>query len=445
MFLVLFLYIAAFFSLILGEFGQFPFGKSDFSIALIDILLFLNLCAILVWNVGIKRNLKLPRNFPFLIFFWTIGILSLLFSLDLSGWFYLLRFVIYSSLFYVTYHLVKARILGLGEFLTLVKYISLTLAVIGLIQIIIFPDLEVLSAIGYDPHKYRVFGTFLDPNFLGAFLSFGFALSILELTLKKVLKIKDFLNENKWLIVSTFILGLTILLTFSRSAYLMSVAAIIIILAVKNIKLLGVFLVGLLILYFIFPPFNERIQGAINIDKSANERFSSWDRGLIIFQENPILGVGFNNIRNYSQQRNLTKIYSVDGGNAGAGVDSSLIFVMATTGLVGFLVFVLFIFKLFVDMVINLTEKMAAFYNLQFSPIKFIKRVLEVPVIGKWYRTNGPAAQIKSNYLSLPLFALTIGLLINSIFINSLFYPQVMFIWYSMLGVYYGLGEGEGS
>src|SRR3989344_2392489 len=97
--LILFTFIAAFFTLSLGEFGQFPFGNTDFSVSVFDILLTLSLSALLVWNIAIKKNLKMPRNFPYLIIFWAIAILSLFFSLDLSGWLYLIRFVIYASTF----------------------------------------------------------------------------------------------------------------------------------------------------------------------------------------------------------------------------------------------------------------------------------------------------------------------------------------------------------
>ena len=167
--LILFLFIATFFTLSLGEFGQFPFGNTDFSVSIFDILLTLSLSTALIWNIAVKKNLKLPRNFLYLIIFWAIAILSLFFSLDLSGWLYLLRFIIYSATFYLAFHLVKSKILSLNEFLTLIKITSITLAVLGFVQLIFYPDLGVLSDLGYDPHKYRLFSTFLDPNLLGTF------------------------------------------------------------------------------------------------------------------------------------------------------------------------------------------------------------------------------------------------------------------------------------
>ena len=435
--LILFFFIATIFTLTLGEFGQFPFGNTDFSVSIMDILLTISLCALLIWNIGIKKNTKLPKNFIYLIVFWAIGILSLFLSLDLSGWLYLVRFIIYSSTFYLTYHLVRSRILGLDEFLTLIKVTTVTLGVLGLAQLIIYPDLSVLGAYGYDPHKSRVFSTFLDPNFLGAFLNFGLITISYELLNKKFYNFKNLWDENKWSLISALILSTAILLTFSRSAYLMTFISLSIILVAKNLKLLGIFAVFMLLLYLVFPAFSQRINGALNFDDSASERVSSWEKGLIIFQQNPGLGVGFNNIRPYSQKLELVKLFSSDGGNSGAGVDSSLIFVLATTGLIGFLAYLLFFVRNLADMFNTLTFNIKESYVLKLQPLKILNSGLKIPGLGKWYRETN-ASPLKPNPLTLPLFALTLGLVANSFFINSLFFPPIMIIWFSFLGVFLG-------
>lgn len=438
--LILFLYIAAFFSLSLGEFGQFPFG-SDFSISITDILLGLNTTALLIWNIAIKKNLKMPSIYIFLILFWVVLILSLFFSLNLNGWFYLLRFVIYSSTFYITYHLVKEKILDAHEFLSLLKITSVAVAIVGLFQLMFFPDLEPLASLGYDPHKYRIFSTFLDPNFLGTFLSFSFIFFVYELVNKKSDNLKLFIKENKWQLISSLVLGVTILLTLSRSAYLVTAVSLVMILLFKNLKLLAAFAVLVVILYLVFPAFNARIEGALNIDKSASERFFSWDKGLLIFQHNPILGVGFNNIRDYSAKNDLLRVYTIDGGNSGAGIDSSLIFILATSGLTGFLIFMIFLIKVITNLVASLTSNSDSFYTIKFEPLKFMKRVYELPGLSKWYKENPEKSHYKNTEISLPLLSLTLGLLVGSFFINSLFYPSIMFVWFSLLGVFYALSE----
>ncbi len=440
--IVLFLFITAFFSITLGEFGQYPFGQTSFSVSIMDILLALCLSLLLIWNIAIKKNLSLPRNFVFMILFWAIAILSLFISLDLSGWLYLIRFILYSSTLYITYHLVKSKILGQSEFLTLLKITSVVLGSVGLIQLIIYPDLEILSVLGYDPHKNRIFSTFLDPNLLGTFLNFGLVIIIYDLISKPISNLLDFVKTNKLNLFAAAILLTSVTLTFSRSAYLMLVISLFIILAVKSRKLLAFFAGLVLILYLIFPAFNNRIDGAINIDDSAKERFLSWDKGLIIFQQNPALGVGFNNIRNYSQKEDLIKLFSPDGGNSGSGIDSSLIFVLATTGLIGFITYVIFLIRNIIDLTASLTSNLKELYNLELRPIKFLTKVIEIPGFGRWYRESSQTS-MKFTKLSLPLLALSLGLIAGSFFINSLFFPPIMIAWFSFLGVFLALQELE--
>lgn len=407
MYLPLFLFIATFFSLSLGEFGQYPFGQTGFSISATDVLLSSNLAVMLIWNIGIKKNLALPKNFFWLAGFWLICLLSLILSFNFSGWLYLFRFVIYSGAFYLAFYLVKAKILDAGEFLTLVKLVSLVIAVLGLVQLIIYPDLEPLSGYGYDPHKYRLFSTFLDPNFVGTFLSFPVIFITGTLLNQKFSGFKQFFSQNKFDLIAGLIISISVILTFSRSAYLMLFTALFILLVLKRKFLLVPLFLIPLILYLIFPPFSERINGVINPDKSASERILSWEKGLTIFQQNPLFGVGFNNIRDAAEQLNLNKTYSPDGGNSGAGVDSSLIFVMATTGIAGIAVFFLFLFRVLVDGINKIIRKESEF--------------------------------------ALVFFASLAGLLLNSFFINSLFFPAIMVVWFSSLGIFYGLGEGDGE
>lgn len=439
MYLVLFFYIAAFFSLSLGEFGQFPFGSS-FSFSITDILLSFNFATLLIWNIGIKKNLKVPSDLIYLIIFWSFLILSLFFSLNLSGWLYLVRFIVYSSTFYITYSLVKSGILNLQEILSLLKITTVALAVIGLLQLLFFPDLESLTSLGYDPHKNRIFSTFLDPNFLGTFLNFSLILLVFELVNSPSENLGKFLKQHKWDLITSVLLAVTIILTYSRSAYLMMAISLGIVLMVKNLKLLGVLAIITLVMFLTFPPFSQRITGALNIDKSAAERFLSWDKGIKIFQNNPILGVGFNNIRDYSIDNKLLRTYSANGGNAGAGIDSSIIFVLATSGILGFLAFIYFLIKVISNIISSLLANFESLYTLKLKPVRFLNQVHKLPGLSKWYKSMGPS-NFKYLSFSLPFFALTVGLFAGSFFINSLFYPPIMFIWFSFLGVFYALSE----
>ena len=49
--------------------------------------------------------------------------------------------------------------------------LGVVLSLIGFLQLLYYPDLEPLYRYGYDPHKNRLFSTFLDPNLLGSILN----------------------------------------------------------------------------------------------------------------------------------------------------------------------------------------------------------------------------------------------------------------------------------
>jgi hypothetical protein len=116
---------------------------------------------------------------------------------------------------------------------------------------------------------------------------------------------------------------------------------------------------------------------------SVQLRFINWSQSLRIFADHPIIGVGFNVYR-YAQKRygfleQNNWLYS----HAGAGADSSLLLVAATTGLIGFSVFLWYLLSIF---------------------------------------------KIRSQLITVSLVALSP----HSFFLNSLFYPPIL-IWLALL------------
>lgn len=383
--LVWFLTVGTIFSVILGEFGQYPFGVTSSSISLTDLLLVVALFFLLVWNVGIKKDVKFLGAAKLLSIFWGVGFLSLIFSGDLSGGLYLIRFILYSSSLLLGYKLVAAH-RNIEEILRTVVFSLTILLGIGFTQMIVFPDMSLLTDFGFDPHQNRMFATILDPNFLGMILNIGFVFSL-------YLFIKE--NGKIWLVLSLlFCLG--ILLTFSRSTYLAFLTEAIILGLFRMKKLLFITIIATILLFVLVPKFNERIVGGVSIDKTASERIESWQRGLIIFEKNPIFGVGFNNVRSRIESENLLKTYSIDGGNSGGGVDSSIVFVLATTGIIGFSSYLLF-----------------------------------------WGTLLGRIIQYKKHStLKISLLAMIAGLIVHSQFVNSLFFPPIMFLYFLILGAF---------
>lgn len=389
--LVKFLTVGVIISIILGEFGQFPFGVTSASFSITDILLALTVGLLLVWQVGIKKNVVMPKTFLVLLFFSVMGVVSLVFSGEFRGGLYLVRYFLYSFSFLLGYVLVKDEAIDVYDLTKVMVYSGLVLAVLGFLQLVFIPNLDFFTGFGFDPHQGRLVSTFLDPNFAGLFLNMSFVLAIF-LWFKY--------QERRWLVLGGIFI-LAIILTFSRSAFLVLALELLLLGVLKSWRVLVVTVLVFGLVFLSVPRFSERIVGGLKVDKSASERLDSWGKGLAVFYQHPTLGVGFNNLRFAYQQNNLFKVFSPDGGNSGAGVDSSLIFVLATTGIVGFLVFLGF------------------WINYFFAIFK-----------GKLHKD-----------VKLILVTLVLGLFVGSQFVNGLFYPPILFFALLVMGSFYAVGD----
>jgi O-antigen ligase len=305
-----------------------------------------------------------------------VSLFSLVFSLNvfspeqvLVGSMYLIRFASYTTLFLAVYEFVKnlkARQKYLFEGLIGVVVVT---AVLGWMQYIFIPDLRDLAYLGWDNHLFRLVGAFLDPGFTGIILTLGAILSGM-LYLKK--------RQKLYLVISFFLI-LTVAFTYSRASYLALIAGFSY-LIIRKFKIKMVFfsilIFGLLIL--LLPrPSSEGVK--LERVYSATQRLGNYSQTLQIFEKSPVFGVGFNNIC-FAREKYIkgNKLFS----NACASADSSLLFVLATTGVVGFLI---------------LTY---AFYKI--------------------YKKLGDGFYAQS------LKAVALAVFVHSFFANSIFYPWVM-------------------
>lgn len=373
-------------AIIAGQLFKFtPFDKTGATI--LDLTVFF---LVVLGIFKLKFRLKNPSKIiKIASVFVLVLILSLLLSpLNLSNFEYLsslayiLRFslyllfgwIIYSKAFQI--HSTKVLILsGIG------------LAISGLIQLILLPDLYFLTLDSWDPHYFRVVSTFLDPNFTGAFLVLTLLL-LLNYELSGKTKVSFFI-----------VVFIALLATFSRGAYLMfGVSFLTLSLINKSLKIFSMTTLLSLILLFSFVLYSQNIAEPRNIDRqqSASFRIESWADGFEIFKRNPILGIGFNSYKYALEDFNLapTKITKSRGGTTN---DSSLLFVLATTGLIGISIY-----------------------------LGLITSILVYA-----YKLNGA------------IFAGILGLIIHSFFANSLFYPFFL-IWIILALDSFGKNTKEG-
>lgn len=390
--LVWFLTIATLISLVLGEFGQLPFG-SPTSVSVSDLLLTVTLIFLMIWKIGIKKQVNVNLPIKLLALFWVAGLLSLVISGNFLGGLYLIRFVVYSLSFWLGKELIDSKVTNKDKIIKLFVYISLTLSIIGFLQLLIYPDLEALTSFGFDPHKGRLVSTFLDPNLLGIFLNFGLIGSFYLYSKEKT---KDFAFFGVLIFAA-------LILTYSRSAYAMFFIEVLILGFLRHRKILIALVLLLAILYLFLPRFSERIKGGFLVDKSAIERVESWNKGIYVFQKNPVTGVGLNNLREAYQRYGLFKVFSENGGNSGSGVDSSFIFILATTGVVGLVTYIIF----WGIIIINLCKRLFSRFE---------------------------------NF-ALFLFSIIAGLFFSSQFVNALFFSPVVLLLYLIMGASYEKGD----
>jgi len=270
---------------------------------------------------------------------------------------YLIRWSVYTSLYFI----LTDKNLKLPLKKLLVISASL-LALFGLAQYFFLPDTRFLKTLHWDDHYYRVISTLGDPTFVGIIL-------VLALILLPSL-------NSPWWLYSLFLLPL--LLTYSRSSYLSLLAAAIttVILKTKHKIFLIISLFLLITLPFLPRPGGEGVK--LERRFSITQKVANYREGIVIFKQSPIFGTGFNTLRFYRNDQT---------SHAAAGLDSSLLFVLTTTGVIGFL----------------------AYLNL-------LKHLWQT-----------------SDILKISLSAL----LIHSLFSNSLFYPYTMIWLWALLATEY--------
>ncbi len=327
-------------SIVCGQLIKISFGSSG-GLTLLDLAVI----AFCFYGFAFRKvNYKRPPVWiKAALVFIAVGTISLaitpikLTSLELlNSASYLIRIALYILLGYFIY---------CGAFYEVKKEINHTLiisgialSIIGLLQFIFLPDLRFLQQFGWDPHYFRAASTFLDPNFLGAFL-----------VLTLILWYQKNSFAKKWQIWGFALIYLTLLVTFSRGAYLAFFAGFttisILSKSFKKFLLAAVLFGGLLGGFYVYQKLVAEPRG-IDRSQSAQFRLGTWQQGWNLFLKRPILGVGFNTYKYALKQYNLAD-NSFLSSHGSSTNDSSLLYILATTGVVGLVSYFFFLFTLF--------------------------------------------------------------------------------------------------
>lgn len=368
----------------LGIFSRLEIGE-NVAFYVNDLLLILIISTYLFSSLTLKRKIYFASELFPIFAFLLVGLISLVSALRFLGTkevlisgLYLGRFAQYVGLGWVVANVFRGESDKLIKRTLLIS--ALTLSILGFVQFWLIPDFsEIAAEGGWDPHQYRLLSTFFDPNFLGLYL-------VLALTLVLVSFLE---NSKKELIKIPLILTLVfaLILTYSRSSYvaLMASFGVLGILRWRALLVILPSIGGTVAL--LFPRVWARFEEGVASGTSGEARVESWLNALQILRDNPLTGIGFNAYR-YIQ---VSYGFLVEGvSHSGGGTDSSLLLILATTGIIGFIFMGVFLYMVF----------------------ELSRRLIK-----------------KQHSLGYVLVASLASILAHSQFVNSFFYPWVM-VWF---------------
>ncbi len=370
-------------SLLLGQLGVLPLAEGVHLYVQDVVLVLIILYAVL--HDGLIGKLSHLRLAAPIALFAGLGIVShaanvTQYPLEVigKGSLYLWRWVAY-AFFYAA---VVNSPLSSRFWLRWLAGFGVALSILGLLQFSLYPDLRNLWYLGWDPHYYRVFATLLDPNYVGILLALTIFLWVyVFVSVKRTFR--------PLIGAGIVVAAVAMLLTYSRGSYLAFLAGVgaAIILLGRWKQGLFVGLIFLVVIVYIPKPGGE----TLSLDRydSTVARIQNWNQTIARIAERPVFGFGFNVVPflDSDERRALP-------GRAGAGIDSSILFVGVTTGIAGLIGYLWLLLQ-------------------QIKPAFGFKRTT-----------------LKIMYLSS--FA---AVFVHSLFVNSLFYPWVMVWMWGLVGI----------
>ena len=308
----------------------FPFGQ----IIRIGIFQPIDFIVGLAAVYTIVKRLKFPKVYKSLGIFVFFASFSWFFSIFLFhqieilyGFLYLVRLTAYYFFGVYVWNFAKETNQNKKLLIDSLLAVSVFSSLFGWIQFFTFPDLKFLTFLGWDMHLFRLVGTFLDPTFLGLIIVFGLILSLYRYL--------D--NRNVKNIAITVFLFISLAYTYSRASYLAFAAGVAaLIYFEKRFRKSLLLIVGLFVVVLLLPTAkNHSIELFRTL--SAIARVDNYKTTLQIFSKSPVFGIGYNNMciayQKYIGVQSFTS-------HSCSGSDSSLLFVLTTTGVVGFMILV---------------------------------------------------------------------------------------------------------
>lgn len=318
----------------LGQFARISFFNQQVNIYPYEVLMAVALTLLIVKHKSSPFRGKV--TFKSIHFFVLILLASFLLSFrsfdmyeNSIGFLYLFRLFFYLLHFvYLAIHLRKFKKES-GHLFKEMSFLVFIIILTSWLQYIFYPNLRNLLYQGWDPHLYRVFGSFFEPFLAGAAIGLCFFFVYFRMFFKKGQRY-----------VKCFILGilfLLLMLTFSRTVYVAFIVSLItLFIRQKKYTLIGLTVAAFIILAIFIPkPIGVGVQ--LFRTFSLDTRIQNAVEGVQLWMKNPILGVGYNRIRYEKAGLGLTAKYDVS--HAASSYHSSFVTILVAGGMLGLLGF----------------------------------------------------------------------------------------------------------
>lgn len=311
--IILLLNIAIFF------FGQLlRIDLFNISIPLIDISIVL--LALTNFFLFLKKPKRINKAGLLFLILNTILLLIKIPTTNLQSLFYFVRLSALLSLLIFPSNIFSSSLTKKAFNLVLIGNV-----LFSLLQYLFWPDFTYFSSQNWDPHLYRLVGTFFDPTFTA--LIFLFFILDLYFNFKKG-KLRQFLLALSYLALA---------LTYSRSTLLaFTLSFIYIFLSQKEYRKIFLLLVLVTSTIFLLP---RKAGEGTKLERSSSiiAKIENYKSAFSLYRQSPILGIGYNNISTLRPDKN-------PDSHANSAFDSSLFNILICTGPLGLFLF-LKIFK----------------------------------------------------------------------------------------------------
>jgi hypothetical protein len=277
------------------------------SFPLIDLFTFL------LFLTTDKSKITNKPFFIFIIFAWISLAINHFFGLGTtpSAWMYLIRLTLLIGLI-----IYPPKLQPIAKNILLLSLLANI--IFGLIQYYFWPDFTYFKSLDWDDHLNRLVSTYFDPTFTGLiYLMFFLYL---------------YFNFPRY---SPLVL-VPIALTYSRSTFL-SLLICLVFVFFKTKKFLSLVLCFVFCVLILLLPRPAGEGTKLERTSSINAKIVNYQQALDTFVKSPIIGHGYNNLA----------LVRHTGSVSRSGFDSSLLTILTTTGIIGFILFALGLFKLF--------------------------------------------------------------------------------------------------